>query len=384
MRSGRCPVTDGPPLPLSGVGVLDCSRLLPCAYGTQLLADLGAEVVKVEQPGGEIGRHHERFPTVNRHKSSVVLDLKSPQGRADLLGLVAACDVLLESFRPGVMDAWGLGYDTLGTLHPRLVYVSSTGYAPGSATPNRPGHDANYLAVAGALQPRVEDDPVQFAIPVGDLATGMMTALVTVAAVMHARSTGQGQHVSTSMADISLSLAAVGAGLIPPLHPEAVAGLRTWPDVPLGRFPCYGCYRTADHRYVTLGNIERKFWDEFLAITGLTALADAQFATGPEADSARARIAEVIGSRTLADWEEVFEGREVCFAPVRTVREAMTAPDVVARGLVEVTDGDLLIAALPATFSATPARRGGTAPAAGRDNRLLLGRDADQPAASPA
>jgi crotonobetainyl-CoA:carnitine CoA-transferase CaiB-like acyl-CoA transferase len=366
-------MTAYPVLPLDGVRVVDCSRLLPCAYGTQLLADLGAEVVKVEQPGGELGRRHERFPTINRHKLSVTLDLKAEAGRRHLEELLAGADVLLESFRPGVMDSWGLGYDQVHERFPRVVYVSSTGYSPDSSTPGRPGHDLNYLAAAGALQARLDDQPAMSPLPIGDLATGTMTALVTLAALMHARSTGQGQHVSTSMADIAVAFAAVGAGVLPPLQRTDDAPLSTWPDVPLGNFPCYGTYRTADGRHVTLGNIEEKFWEEFLSVAGLDRLIDDQFATGRRAEDAIAAIAEVIGSRTMAAWEEVFDGRDVCFAPVRTLRESMAAPDVSDRHLVEVMDHRLLIAALPATFSATPARRGGVAPAPGEHNQLLLG-----------
>jgi crotonobetainyl-CoA:carnitine CoA-transferase CaiB-like acyl-CoA transferase len=373
--TGRCegdPVTAPAVLPLSGVRVVDCSRLLPCADGTQLLADLGAEVIKVEQPGGELGRHHDRFPTVNRHKLSVTLDLKTDEGRQRLIELLASADVLLESFRPGVMDSWGLGYGWAHDHFPRIVYVSSTGYSDDSSTPSRPGHDLNYLAAAGALQARLEDRPVMSPLPVGDLATGMMTALATVAGVMHARSTGQGQHVTTSMADIAVAFAAVGAGVLPPLPGITPAPLRTWPDVPLGNFPCYGVYRTADGRFIALGNIEAKFWEEFLSVVGLHQLVDDQFATGDRAERAIAAIAGVVESRTMAAWEDVFNGREVCFAPVRTLRESMATPDVLERHLVDVVDTDLLIAAFPASFSATPPRRGGVAPTPGEHNQLLL------------
>jgi crotonobetainyl-CoA:carnitine CoA-transferase CaiB-like acyl-CoA transferase len=285
--------------------------------------------------------------------------------------MLASADVLLESFRPGVMGGFGLAYEDLQERHPALVYVSSSGYPPDGPTPNRPGHDLNYLAGAGAIQPRQEDHPSLLATPVGDLATGLVVALATTAAVMHSRHTGQGQHVSTNMADLSLVLAAVGAGRLPARENETNdrnERPRTWPDVPLGNFPCYGLYETADGRYVSLGNIEGKFWEEFLAITGLTALAGSQFATGTAADEAKAAIAKVIRSRTLSDWEVAFAERDVCFAPVRTLREAVGDPANVSRGIVSIEADDLLVAAFPARFSATPPLVGGVAPEVGAHN----------------
>jgi crotonobetainyl-CoA:carnitine CoA-transferase CaiB-like acyl-CoA transferase len=175
------------------------------------------------------------------------------------------------------------------------------------------------------------------------------------------------------MADVSLVLGAVGAGRLPPREGTEPEGIRTWPDVPLGNFPCYGTYETADDRFVSFGNIETKFWDEFLAITGLTHLSGAQFATGAAASAADSAIAKVIGSRTLGDWEDAFADRDVCFAPVRTLREAVGTTDVLDRGLVETRDNDLLIAAFPATFSGTPARVGGAVPEPGEHNRLFFG-----------
>ena len=366
-------VTAEPVRPLTGVRILDCTRLLPCSFGTQLLADMGAEVIKIEQPGGEIGRQHDRFPTVNRHKLSVTLDLGTPHDRSRLLELLTTADVLLESFRPGVMERFGLAYQDLKDRYPSLVYVSSSGYAAESPTPVRPGHDLNYLATAGVLQPRVGDTPVLSATPVGDLATGMVVAMSVLAALLHSRNTGVGQHISTNMADVSLVLGAVGAGRLPPREGTEPDGIRTWPDVPLGHFPCYGTYETADNRFVSFGNIETKFWEEFLAATGLMHLAEAQFATGTAASAAESAIAEVIRSRTLAEWEDVFANRDVCFAAVRTLREAVGTTDVLDRGLIETRDDDLLIAAFPATFSGTPARVGGVAPEPGEHNILFFG-----------
>ena len=366
-----------PTRPLTGVRILDCSRLLPCSFGTQLLADLGAEVIKVEQVGGEIGRQHDRFPTVNRHKLSVTLDLGSEVGRQRLHRLLDTADVLLESFRPGVMERFGLGYEDLRERYPSLIYVSSSGYSSESPTPRRPGHDLNYLASAGVIQPRVTDRPVLSATPVGDLATGMITALATLAALVHVQNTGEGQHVATAMADVSLALGAVGAGRLPPEPNDVGRELRTWPDVPLGNFPCYGSYETSDRRFVTLGNIEEKFWREFLTITGLTELADKQFATGEDAEVAESTIAKVMASRTLAEWEEVFADRDVCFAPVMTLREAVRSPDSIERHLVEVDENDLLFATFPAEFSGTPTRSGGLPPEPGQHNELFFGPDRD-------
>jgi crotonobetainyl-CoA:carnitine CoA-transferase CaiB-like acyl-CoA transferase len=357
---------------LDGVRVIDLTRLLPCSFATQLLADLGAEVIKVEQPGGEIGRQHDRFPTVNRHKLSVTADLGSAEGHRRLDHLLSEAHVLVESFRPGVMERFGLGYDELRERYSSLVYVSASGYPADGVTPMRPGHDLNYLASAGAIQPRVHDTPSLLATPIGDLATGLTVAMTTMAALLHARRTGQGQYVSTSMADVAIAMSAVGAGRLP-AEEGAQGPARTWPDVPLGNFPCYGVYQTADERYVSFANIETKFWETFLDIVGLRSLAQLQFATGKEADAAESTIAKVIRGRTLTEWEETFAGREVCFASVLTLTEAVAGEDVARRHRVAVGVNDLLVASFPANLSATPALFGGTAPEVGAHNEQLFG-----------
>ncbi len=246
--------------PLRGVRVLDLTRLLPGPVCTQHLADLGADVVKVEDTGAGDYAPPALRAIVNRNKRGLQLDLKQPEGAEALLRLARDADVLIEGFRPGAMAGLGLGYDTVAAVNPRIVYCSLTGYGQSGPYRDRPGHDLNYCGHAGvADQIGVDaDTPALSNLPIADLMGGALSAAMGIlAALFDAARTGRGRHLDIAMADGALAHAVM------PLATLAAHGStrRAGGDTLTGGLACYGQYRTADDRFVAVGALERKFWD---------------------------------------------------------------------------------------------------------------------------
>lgn len=364
------------PLPLLGVRILDCTRYLPFSYGSQLLLNLGAEIVKVEPPGGEDGRAmHTTFAAVNAGKRSVTIDLGHPDGAQLFLDLADEADVVYESFRPGVMARFGLSPQAMLARKPGLVVCSATGYGQAGPYAARAGHDGNYLAVAGALLPRPGQSPVLPGLPVADMSSGLFVALSVTAAVLGASRTGIGQHLDLSMTDVALSMnvLAVASGL------TGVSGL-PWPEIVLGECPCYGTWLTADGRWIMLGNIEPKFWVAFLDEVGLTEFRDDGLATGDRAATVRQCIADVIATDTAAGWEARFSALDVCFSPVHDMAGVRDDPQVRERAMLRQVDL-AWTTGFPVRFSAFDPRLPTDVPLAGEANEELfsaVGRDADE------
>jgi crotonobetainyl-CoA:carnitine CoA-transferase CaiB-like acyl-CoA transferase len=325
---------------LDGIIVLDLSRLLPGPFCTMLLADLGADVIKVEDTeGGDylrwmpplVGRYSAMFHALNRGKRSLALNLKTDGGRDAFLRVVERADVVVEGFRPGVLDRLGVGYDSLRARNPGLILCSITGYGQDGPLRDRVGHDINYLALAGALS-ITGCSPEALAIPgvqVGDIGGGALGAAVAVLAALHERNrTGEGRHCDVSMLD----------GLMAWMTP-VIASYRATADVPAattltlnGRHPCYRLYRCADG-YLSVGALEPKFWTAFVEAIGLAHLADRGLASGDEAERVAAEVEAALRTGTREHWRAAFEGREVCCEPVLSVSEALEHPQVRARGL---------------------------------------------------
>lgn len=360
---------------LAGLRVLDLSRLLPGGYATLLLADLGADVIKVEEPGvGDGIRHYPPFRrdgesgahlALNRGKRSITIDLRTELGRELLTDLAAGSDVLLESFRPGVMDRLGVGYDALHAANPRLIYIAITGYGTDGPYRDVAGHDINYLAHAGALSfSGTADGPHQPGLQIGDLGGGGLMAVVAVLAALHARErSGEGQFCDVSMTDGVLSWLSIHAGSY------AVSG-----DVPRpgggllgGGFACYGVYACADGRHVAVGALEPKFFAVLLDGLGLAHLADAHLDPARQ-DELRATLAAVFASRDRDEWAEVFAERDACVAPVLDVAEALTQPHFRARDMV-AADGSLGV--VP-RLTGTPGRGGARPSPLGADTEAVL------------
>jgi alpha-methylacyl-CoA racemase len=333
--------------PLHGVRVLDLSRLLPGPVATLHLADLGADVIKIEDRGaGDYARLLGDGPggvsafyrSVNRNKRGLRLDLKQPQGRAAFLRLVATADVLVESFRPGVSDRLGVGYQALRAINAKLVYCAITGYGQNGPLAMAAGHDLNYIGLAGVLdQIGVKGGPP--AIPnlqIGDLLGGAMSAVMGIlAALFDAQRTGQGRLVDVAMSD-----AVLAHNLFPlfALHGSAGVAERGC-DVLTGGDPGYGVYATADGRYMAVAPLEKKFWDVFCAALQRPDWKPLHGARGAAAVALRREIESLFLSRTQADWCAFFAAIDCCVTPVLGVAEALEHAQFVAREMVVHADG---------------------------------------------
>jgi crotonobetainyl-CoA:carnitine CoA-transferase CaiB-like acyl-CoA transferase len=358
-------------LALEGLRVLDLTRLLPGPFCTMLLGDLGADVIKVEEPvGGDPARSSPLFSMINRNKRSLTLDLKTPEGHALFLRLVESADVVVEGFRPGVMDRLGLGYANLAERNPRVVYASLSGFGQSGPYRDRPGHDLNYLALAGAVGYNVGRDgqPVAMPVQAADLGAGTLAAVAILAAVVARQQSGVGQSV-----DVSLYASAVSwlPTLIAPLF---ATGQAVAPGQPVlaGGLPHYDVYATADGRYVTLGALEPKFLLNFVSHVGRPELASLR-----DRSVVREALREIFASRTMAEWVECLAGIDTCFAPVNTLQEAMQDPQAAALGLFTTVDhprlGSLPQLAPPFVFSGTPAAIRCAPPDLGEHTDRVLG-----------
>lgn len=325
--------------PLEGVTVLDLTRLLPGNYGTLLLADLGADVVKVEEPGrgdyirwtppmvdGEGATHR----ALNRNKRSVTLNLKTPEGVDLLSRLAERADALVESFRPGVMDRLGVGYQALSAANPRLVYCAITGYGQDGPYRGRVGHDINYTGYAGLLHATGTPDgpPVLPAVQVGDFGGGMAAALGTSAALLEAARTGRGRFVDVSMLDVVWSwLGVLIAWFAATGEPPPRGGM------PLtGGLACYRVYRARDGKYLAVGALEPQFWGALCEALGLGDLVDLQYDPARQEEVA-ARVQEVLATRGRDEWVAALGHLETCVGPINDVAEALADPQVAHRGL---------------------------------------------------
>ncbi len=338
--------------PLTGVRVVELAGIGPGPFAAMLLADLGADVVRVDRPGGPgLGIDPARDVT-NRNKRSVVVDLKAPDGAARVLGLAERADILIEGYRPGVAERLGVGPEDCRARNPRLVYGRMTGWGQDGPLADRAGHDIGYIAVTGALGMTGEPGrpPVAPANLLGDYAGGSLYLVVGVlAALHHARATGTGQVVDAAIVDGTAHLTAM-------IHGMLAAGVwqdRRGANLLDGGCPYYGTYETADGGHMAVGALEPRFYAEFLRLLDLTGLAGAH-ADVTRWPELRTRVAERFASRTRDAWTAVFEGTDACVAPVLSLREAPHHPHLAARSTF--TDHAGITQPAPAPrFSATPA-----------------------------
>jgi crotonobetainyl-CoA:carnitine CoA-transferase CaiB-like acyl-CoA transferase len=376
-------------MPLTGLRVLDLSRLLPGPFCTLLLADLGADVIKVEDlTGGDYirwtpplhGDYSALYHTLNRNKRSVKLNLKSEAGREAFLKLVATADVVVESFRPGVMDRLGVAYPQLRAVNRGIVLCSISGYGQDGPYRDRAGHDLNYMAIGGGLGITGTADGT-LAMPgvqVGDLGGGAMSAAIAIlAALQHRHATGEGQHCDVSMLDGIVSWLSIHAARY--FHDGVAPGpAGTHLN---GAHPCYNVYRCSDG-WMSVGALEPKFWAALVDALGVPHLAGDAFAAGDDARRVHAELEAVFLTRTRAEWAEHLDGRDVCCEPVLHFDEVFANQQVRHRAL-EIPAGEggpLPQTGFPFKLSATPPRVRHGAPGYGENTRELLaeiGYDAD-------
>ena len=360
--------------PLAGTRVLDLSRLLPGGFCTMVLADLGAEVIKVEEPGrGDPIRGYTTpngravfFDALHRGKRSLSLDLKAPEGRDLLLRLVGTADVLVEGFRPGTLERLGLGYDTLRSANPRLVICAITGYSQSGALRNRAGHDLNYLAEAGALPfagPSAGNRPALPALQSADLGAGALTAAAAIlAALLERHRTGTGQVLDIGMAPALLPWLALPAAELLESGSVPVGGEATLN----GGLACYGIYPTADGRWLSVAALEEKFWASLCTILDRPAFIPWQAEPRRQAEM-RADFEALFAGRTLAEWEAVLGEADVCVAPVRSLEEALARWPGAVRDVTGSDGGTSHVVAGPLGDPAP-----GPAPALGADTDAVL------------
>lgn len=369
--------------PLTGVRIVELAGIGPGPFAAMLLADLGADVVRVDRPGGAGLGIDPASDLTNRNKRSVLLDLKSDEGPARVLDLVERADILIEGYRPGVAERLGVGPEACLARNPKLVYGRMTGWGQDGPLAERAGHDIAYLALTGTLSMigKPDEPPVVPANLVGDYAGGSLYLVVGVlAALQHARAHGEGQIVDAAIVDGAAHLATM-------IHGMLAAG--SWQDrrgtnLLDGGCPFYGTYATSDGGHMAVGPLEGQFYAEFI---GLLGIADAFPDRWDLArwDELRAAVTERFLTRTRAEWTEVFDGTDACVAPVLSLTEAPHHPHLAARstfvehsGLTQPAPAPRF-SATPASVRSGPARPGGDTAAVAADWDVPALRPADSP-----
>lgn len=358
--------------PLAGVRVLDLSRLLPGPYCTLLLADLGAEVVKVETPlAGDYARLAPPelglggiFEAVNRNKKSLALNYRNARGREIFLQLARDADVVFETFRPGAVTRWGLDYEAVRAVNPRVIYCSLSGYGQTGPYRDRAGHDLNYIAVGGllALNGAAGGPPIPPGVQIADMAGGMLAAIAILGALAGRERTGQGAYLDVAMLD------AVASWIAPLVDPQLLATGRN-PErgrmTLAGGLPCYNVYETADGQFLALGALEPNFWQAFCSAVERADLIPRQFEY-----EAIPEIAAIFRERPRAEWVARFESVDACVEPVNSFAEMWRHPQVRSRGLAAGVAGQGERIGSPFVFAAP--ERASPAPALGAHTREVL------------
>lgn len=351
--------------PLAGVRVVELAGIGPGPFAAMLLADLGADVVRVDRPGKQALGMDPAHDLTNRGKRSVLVDLKSGDGAEQVLALAERADLLIEGYRPGVAERLGIGPQPCLERNPRLVYGRMTGWGQEGPLAGRAGHDIDYLAPTGALglTGRADEPPAFPANLLGDFAGGSLYLVVgLLSALRHAERTGEGQVVDAAIVDGAAHLTTM-------LHGMMAAG--GWQDrrgtnLLDGGSPFYGSYETADGQYMAVGALEKQFYAEFIRLLGIEDTAPGRTDFG-RWEELRAEIARAFKTRTRAEWTEVFADSDACVAPVLSLREAPHHPHLAARGTFTETGGVHQPAPAP-RFSATPTAPPGAPALPGADN----------------
>ena len=335
--------------PLQNLKLLDLSRQLPGPFCSTMLADLGMDTLVVANPKDPFG---SGIPFMARNKRSMTLNLKTDAGRDLLLRLVDQSDVLLEGFRPGVMQRLGLDYETLAARNPRLVYCAISGYGQDGPYRDRVGHDVNYLGFAGVLNFIGHGDgpPVIPGVQIADIGAGALMAVVGIlCAVIARQQTGRGQMVDIAMLD--------GAALwnVYPvlLHQLGQAPGRGRTQL-TGHHACYAVYETSDGRYVTVGAYEPHFWATLCHSLGHPEFVDRQWAEGEERELMLATFGAIFRTRTQAEWLAELGERDICFGPVNDVEQMLADPQLRHRGMVVDQPGGPPTLGNPVHLSDTP------------------------------
>ena len=382
--------------PLLGLRILDLTRLLPGPLGTMLMADMGAEVIKIEDPNAPdyvrafppyVNGESVNYMAYNRSKRSVLLNYQTPEGCGQFLNLVKTADVVVEQFRPGHLDRLGIGYAAARAVNPRIIYVSVTGFGQTGPYAHLAGHDLNYIALAGVLGLTGEnsdrnsgppnDGPTSPTVPgvqLADIAGGSYMSVVGTLSALYARErTGEGQHVDVSMTDAVMPLLSVAYA--------GYAGTGTTPQrgtLPLsGGLPNYGVYQCRDGKYAALGTLEPKFWQKFCALISQPDWVNFLLPTSPaQLTDFKAQIQTVFLEKDRDEWARFGLEHDLLITPVNTLDELETEPHLMARQMIVTQDhpvaGPFRSIGVPLKFSGTPAQPAWPAPTLGEDTDDVL------------
>lgn len=370
-------------LPLSGVTVLDLSRQLPGPLATQILADFGADVIKIEDPvsGDEfrkvppfVGGVSMRHMMINRNKRGLAINLKSPEGRAVFLDLASKADVVLEQFRPGVVARLGIAYEDVCKVNPRIVYVSLSGFGQKGPLRDVVAHDPNYLAVSGVLGllGRRGEAPAMAGPQISDLTAAHMAAIGILIALRQSEREGKGEYIDLALFDCAFSLSVtalstyLGSGRAPARGEERHNGKYPWSDI----------YQTACGGYITVSAIEPHFYRNLCLALAHPEWEALQYAENSVQEGIRAEMARIFMTRTRDEWFEALKDKEVCISPVLSVAEAAESENVAARGLlmphIHPDAGDVRLMRSPIRMSEAPGEIQRPSPRLGEHSRDIL------------
>jgi crotonobetainyl-CoA:carnitine CoA-transferase CaiB-like acyl-CoA transferase len=371
-------------LALEGIKIVDIGYYLPAAYCTQMLADMGAEVIKVEEP---IGPKHRRggagvsaapgagaeeksaYDFFNRNKKSIILDLKSKEAVEIFHRLIAQSDVMIENMRPGVVKRLGIDYEAVQKVNPGLIYCSISGFGQDSPYKGVAGHDPNYCSIAGAQKLNMdrEKKPVRFGIPLGDIGTALHAAIGILTAVIARQRTGQGQYIDISMTDSVFSF--VSRSLRTWLNPEL------WSHTEYGEV-VLGPLEVKDGQFITVGNIEPYFWERFCKALGRDDLIPYKDAKGEKGEEVSSAIKEILLTKSRDEWVDILTRADTAIAPVLDSQEILENPHILKRQLVMELDhprlGKVKQMGFPIKLSDTPGQFRNFAPFAGQHSQEVL------------
>jgi len=364
--------TDTVPGALDGIRIVDLSIQIPGPYGSMILGDLGAEVIKIEQPGvGDFARLlPSLFNGINRNKKSMIVDLKSPQGRAIVHKLAEHADIVLEGFRPGVAQKLGIDYETLKGINPQIIYCSITGYGQNGPYKNISGHDLNYQGISGllTLTEHLKESADLSGIPLADIAGGMFAAISILTALINREKSGRGQYIDVSMA----------AGVFSWVSTSLLAGFKELNNAESLYIPHYGIFKTKDDQFITLGIIhEEHFWQNLCTVIDLGALKNLNLMERiAQRDEILSALQAAFMTKTRDEWIALLNKADVPCSPVLTIEESFADPQIRYRKMVfELEDpgeGTIKQRAFPATFSDTQLKQDMPPPLYGQHTDEIL------------
>jgi len=361
-------------LALEGIKVLDLSRTVPGPFCTMVLADMGADVTKIEAPGYQMGMLPDQekqaaYDFLSRNKRSIVLDLKTAEAREIFHKLATNADVVMEAFRPGVAKKLGVDYNTISKLNPRIVYCSLTGFGQDGPYRDLPGHDPNYTSVGGAvgLTGDKKGDPVIIRAALGDIGSALHAVIGILCALMARDKTGRGQYVDISMTDSVLSFLTIS---LLRYFREGFIPKRGWPS------PTINVWKTKDGKFVSTGLIEPHFWERFCRALGREDLIPHHHAKGEKLQEVYSAIKETFLTKTRDEWFQIMKDADTCVSPVLELDEVVNDPQLLSRDMFpeldHPTEGKVRQLGIAIKLSETPAKFRGFAPIIGQHTEEIL------------